>query len=100
MKACPCGADHATDAPGSVYFVSVIDGPRRGLLAGPYETHGQALEDVEAVRAVAEEADPRAAFYAFGTARADGDPFASRPGVLNEKLAQVKARGVVVLTTV
>lgn len=97
---CPCGLDHSTDAPGSVYFVSCIDGPRRALIAGPYPTHAQALQDVEDARKAAEEADPRAAFYAFGTARADGDPFASRPGVLNEKLAQVKARGVAVLTTV
>lgn len=88
--ACPCGASHETDAPGSRYFVSVIDGPRRAAAAGPYETHAAALADVEEVRALAEEIDPWAFFYAWGTCRADADA-APEKGSLTEALARKRA---------
>lgn len=62
------------------YYVSVIDGPRSALLLGPFENdHAAALAMVDKVRAKAEEVDPRASWYAFGTCRMD----ASRPGRLN-----------------
>lgn len=59
-----------------MYYVSVIDGPRigdrievkrMGLLAGPYETHAEALDKVDTVRRIAEEINVWAHFYAFGT---------------------------------
>ena len=58
----------------SHYFVSCVetDGRRRSsLLAGPYASHAEALSKVHAVSRLAEDADPRAAWYAFGTAGAD-----------------------------
>ncbi len=55
------------------YFVSMVDGNRRALLLGPLPTHREALDKVEAVRAKAEELNPWAAFYAFGTARLHDD---------------------------
>ena len=88
-----CDIDHTKDAPGSRYYVSAIDGDRRALVAGPYQTHGEALGDVEAVQAVAYELDVRSHFYAWGTARTCDD----RPGVLNAQLAAYKARGVVIV---
>jgi hypothetical protein len=53
------------------YYVSVIDGGRRGLIAGPWPTHAEALAAVDTVRAIACDVEPRAHFYAFGTARYD-----------------------------
>lgn len=58
------------------YYVSVIDGGRTALLLGPFQTHQEALDHVEPVRAKGGELDPRAAFYAFGTARLPDDGIA------------------------
>lgn len=62
------------------YFVSAIDGERLALVSGPYPTHQAALDDVEVCRAKAEETDPRAHFYAFGTVRTK--PSSGRVGFL------------------
>lgn len=64
------------------YYVTVVDGPRASRLLGPFTNdHRAALGMVDAVRAKAEECDPRAFWYAYGTARFPlGD---NRPGVLN-----------------
>ncbi len=57
------------------YYVSVKDGDRRGLLAGPFAQHQTALDLVDLVRGLAESVDCKAVFYSFGTARAkDGTP--------------------------
>jgi hypothetical protein len=55
---------------GRVFYVSVMDGRRKGVLLGPYETHREALDNVAQGRELANEADPRASFYAFGTCSA------------------------------
>jgi len=56
------------------YYVSVVDGKRTALLLGPFTNdHAKALSMVDAVRAKAEELDPRAIWYAFGTVRLPGD---------------------------
>ena len=74
------------------YFVSCIvgrpGGRRVALLAGPFvNDHARALSMVEPARTAAGAADPRAIWYAFGTARLDADhPRADRPGVLNAAL--------------
>lgn len=67
------------------YYVSVVDGPRASRLLGPFTNdHAAALAMVDKVREKAEEIDPRAAFYAFGTCRIDGDGRVPvRAGVLN-----------------
>lgn len=54
--------------PRKYFYVSVISGAKRALLAGPYDTHAAALERVETVRAKAETVDAWAVHYAFGTA--------------------------------
>jgi len=51
------------------YYVSVIDGRRRGALLGPYGTHDEALENVQRGRNLAYDADPRSHWYAFGTCK-------------------------------
>ena len=65
------------------FYVSCIDGPRTAILAGPYQTHPEALEAVPQVRRVAEKVDPRACWYAFGTCKA---PNGWREGTLNRGL--------------
>lgn len=65
------------------YFVTVIDGPRTAFLAGPYATHFDALDHVELAREKAEQADPRAVWYHYGTARAkDGQAYPTVFGML------------------
>lgn len=75
----------APDTRPGAYYVSVIDGQRRALLAGPWPTHPEALNMVETVRVKACELDPRGHFYAFGTARLpDDDSVPIRAGSLNK----------------
>lgn len=71
--------------PYSVYYVSVKDAGRSGLLAGPFDTHQEALDMITATKQEAEKADPFSCFYAFGTAKltTTGVP---RIGILNSRL--------------
>jgi hypothetical protein len=55
----------------SYYYVSSIDGERRFLVAGPYDTHERALSLVEAVREHVDSLDPRSHFMWWGTAGSD-----------------------------
>jgi len=65
------------------FYVSVVDGSKVGLLAGPLPTHEQALDLVDEARELAQEADPFACFYAYGTlSLATG----KRQGVFNKAL--------------
>lgn len=54
-------------APG--FYVSVVDGDRKALVAGPFATHEEALAQVDAERTKWNDLDPRAWFYAWGTAK-------------------------------
>ena len=67
------------------YYVTAIDGKRHAVLAGPFrDNHQAALDTVDAAKRLAQDLDPKAVFYSFGTARTD---YAyHRPGVLNERL--------------
>lgn len=61
-------SDHATDVE-TGFYVSVIDGTKRGLLHGPHGTEREARELLADVKAAALAVDPFAGFYAYGTAR-------------------------------
>ena len=52
------------------FYVSAIDGQKKYLIAGPYASHTEALEKVDAVNKRACELDARACFMAWGTAKA------------------------------
>lgn len=66
------------------YYVSCRDGSRTGFLLGPfYNNHQAALDMVDRVRVKAQEVDPRAHFYSFGTLRVDKDVY-NKLGVLNK----------------
>lgn len=60
--------DHRPATSESAYFVSVVDGRKWGMLAGPYETHIDALDALAAAKARAFEYDVRAIWYGYGTA--------------------------------
>lgn len=53
------------------FYVSVIDGSRKGLLAGPFADHGEALALLEAVQTWVVHRKPEAHFFGFGTARVE-----------------------------
>jgi hypothetical protein len=74
-----------------VFYVSVVDGRRTGLLRGPFATHAEALALVEPVRTWVVARDPRAHFYGFGTAAVRGNPETAQPGRLNDVMAGVAA---------
>lgn len=87
---CPC-ATPTCPGDGGRYYVTVVDAGRVGYLLGPYDTHVEALANVERARGLAEGVDPRAWFYAFGTARtSDAFTPATRFG-LTEEPAQAEA---------
>lgn len=70
--------------PGTNYYVSTIDGSRYSLLAGPFSTHPEACAWVDRTMDKACSVDPRAWFYAFGTASTG--PEYRKPGILNDLL--------------
>lgn len=55
----------------SQFYVSAINGQKRHLVAGPFDTHQDALDRVDAVRTYAQDNDARACFMAWGTASSD-----------------------------
>ena len=66
------------------YYVSVIDGTAYRFLAGPFDTHAEALTKVDDARKAAIDYDRKAHFYGFGTARAPAGY--SAPGIFNTEL--------------
>ena len=58
-----------------MFYVSVVRGSDYRLLAGPYQTHEQALQNVDKYRRKAIEYDSRAHWYAFGTCKIKNEPF-------------------------
>jgi hypothetical protein len=79
---CECGKDHPI---GTLFFVTCIEdeGKRRtGFLLGPYDTHSEALTNVDRGRKLAEDADEKAHWYSFGT-RSISEP-TDRKGMLGK----------------
>lgn len=77
---CSC----TSNPPGTTYYVSVIDGPKFGLPAGPFKSHFEALDCVGRAKEQAYRVDPRSIFYAFGTTAMR--PKYRKPGKLNDLL--------------
>ena len=50
------------------FYVTVRNGDQTGFLLGPYETHEEALANVQRGRELANTTDQWAHFYAYGTA--------------------------------
>ena len=62
------------------YWVTAKDAGHYFVMAGPYETHKEALGAVDMARDTASDIDGRAWFMAWGTARI---PDRTKPGNLN-----------------
>jgi hypothetical protein len=85
------------------FYVTVRDQPtvggrdlpgRVGWLAGPFRRHGDAVRAVTAAKRTARDVDPKAHWYAFGTARRAADH--DKLGVLNDRMGlQLDADGYV-----
>lgn len=75
------------DARPGWYYVSVMDGPRTALVAGPWPTHAEACAALPSVKHVAYEVDVRSWFYAWGTARMR-PCVKPRVGALNRELVR------------
>ncbi len=74
-------ADTVDERPG-FYYVSIIDGKRWGLLAGPYTSHQDAIAAVKPAKDAAYRVNPAdAAFASFGTCRLEDNV---GPGVLTK----------------
>lgn len=74
---------HTREVENARYYVSVMDAGRYAFLLGPFDTHEEALAHVDAANRKACEVDPRAHWYAFGTAKLK-DQESYPDGVLNE----------------
>ena len=70
------------NCPRGTYYVTAVDGPSWWRMAGPYDTHQEALADVERCLQIANKYDGRAWFMGWGTIR---DKTGNRaPGNLNK----------------
>ncbi|KKM99239.1 hypothetical protein LCGC14_1149780 [marine sediment metagenome] len=63
------------------FYVSVVDGNRYALLAGPFKTHKESLDMVDKVKDKGQELDRKGVFYAFGTVKMENG---YREGSLNK----------------
>lgn len=69
------------------FYVTVRDGGRSGALLGPYNTHDEALANVDRAREHAQQVNDRAIWYAYGTARVTMKPGKElKPGVFNNRI--------------
>ena len=73
------------------YYVSVIDGSKYVLAAGPFTTHEEALATVEPLRNKVLDLDPTGQWfwYAWGTCKVNEAELV-KPGRFNSLLAEVK----------
>ena len=64
------------------YYVSARDNGKTFIMAGPYETHAEALAKVDEALQIANEHDGRAWFMSWGTVRVGGS---ERIGTLTKR---------------
>ena len=86
LPLCSCGEQFLHEH-GQNFYVSVIDGRKTGLLAGPFTTHAEALRLLPDTKAIAQEVDYKSAFYAFGTVSMK-IPYC-KSGILNDFLFKI-----------
>ena len=58
---------------GHCFYVTVRDAGRTGFLLGPYPTGSEARSNVKRGQQLAEQANSRACFYAYGTSSAPAE---------------------------
>ena len=64
------------------YYVTMKRDTRTAWLLGPYDTHAEALDNIERGRRLAQDVDPFTDFDAFGTSSITSDG-RLRAGILN-----------------
>jgi hypothetical protein len=84
MNTCERGCTPESCPPTGGYYVSAIDGPHYYLMAGPYQTHGEALADVDKVHSICIDKDStgKAHWMGWGTCHRKDDY--RKPGKLNQ----------------
>ena len=70
-----------TDNP--CFYVSIVDGSRFAVVAGPFRTHPEALSMVDPAIKAGRDADPKSHFYAWGTVKMKNG---RKEGKLNKQL--------------
>lgn len=65
------------------FYVSVVDGKRFAVVAGPFRTHPEALSMVDSAIEAGHKVDPKSHFYAWGTVKMKNG---HREGKLNTQL--------------
>lgn len=89
---CACEQPLCPAVGGGFYVSALNDRGKSALLLGPFQTHEEALTQVDLGRRLAERVDYRAAWYAYGTARMPEGPFPA--GKLNDLAAEEAAQHV------
>ena len=79
-RTCEYKCDPQHCPPDGGYYVTAKDGPQWWYMAGPYQTHAEALANVDKALAIADKHDGRAWFMAWGTAHSSTE---RKPGSLN-----------------
>ena len=89
----PMPSERGAATPGPwrrAFYVSLIREKRTALLAGPYDTHDEALQMVRPARRVASEIDPWSDFDLIGTCSLET---ATPPrGIINDRLTLAAAQ--------
>jgi hypothetical protein len=68
------------------FYVSVLDGPRYALAAGPFKTHEEALALVDQVRGLCVRTEDDGVWWAYGTCKVTNEHRPLPVGRLNDKL--------------
>lgn len=67
----------------SCFYVSIIDGERFNVVAGPFRVHQEALEMVEPARTIGNRVGRKSWFYGWGTVKMENG---HSDGILNKHL--------------
>ena len=65
------------------FYVSIVDGRRFNVVAGPFQTHQEALDTVDKAIEAGYKVDPKSWFYSWGTVKMKNG---YQEGILNKQL--------------
>lgn len=68
------------------FYVTMKRGDKTAWLAGPYDTHIEAIDKVQLATLIANDVDPRSHWDAFGTSSIERYTNDHPQGVLNERM--------------
>lgn len=87
QPAAPLTQEPVTD-PDRVFYASTRNDGKVGFLAGPYDTHQEALDVVAPTKELATAADQWAVFYSFGTLSLPRSLATLPKGIFNRQVAE------------